>query len=114
MGNFEEEMREQLEEEIRKERNEEFNEIVDEYKVEFIDENVDDLIKEFITNNQNEFNEFLSNEIIDDERNYEYWVEVFCKEMKENEFNNYCDECYSDYEDVRATERSIINDIQKM
>ena len=59
-------------------------------------------------------NEFLKNEIIDNERDLEYWIEVFCKEVKEEEFNNYCNECFNENEDVKATERSIINDIQKM
>ena len=94
MGNFEEE----------------FNE-VDEYRAEFIDENIEDLKKEFIINNQNEFNEFLKNEIIDNERDLEYWIEVFCQEVKEEEFNDYVSEEFFNNEDVKATERSIINDL---
>jgi len=108
--NFEE-MKEQ---EIRKERNEEFFEDVNEYKVEFISENIEDLKKEFVENNQSEFNEFLKNEIIDDDRDLEYWTEVFCQEIKEDEFDDYCNESYNDYEDIRATERSLINDLCKM
>jgi len=75
-------------------------------KDEWVSENLKELMGEFIEDNTPEFNNFLENEIIDDERNIEYWTEVFCKEEKEDEFNDFCNDRFKDNDDIEKTNRS--------
>ena len=83
----------------------------EEVKEEFINENIDSLINDFIKVIENEFNEFLDNCIIDEDRDLEYWKEIFCKEEREEEFNDFCNDCFNEYQDEIETRRSLINDI---
>jgi uncharacterized cupredoxin-like copper-binding protein len=62
---------------------------------EFMSNNKEDLYDDFIIENQKEFNEMLKQEIIDEDRDIDYWKEVFCREEKEQEFLDYCEEEYN-------------------
>jgi bifunctional DNase/RNase len=65
-------------------------------------ENHKNLMYEFLDDNAEEFNIFLEDVIIDEERDVEYWTEVFCKEEMAEEFNDFVDCSYNEYEDVRG------------
>ena len=88
-------------------------EFIDEEKNEFIDENKEELKEEFIEKNIKEFDEFIKNCIIDEDRDFFYWKEIFCNEEKEEEFNDYVDDSFRDYREDIETKNSIRNDIQK-
>jgi hypothetical protein len=81
----------------------------DEGLYEFISDNEKDLYDEFIKAHKGEFDEMLKEEIIDEERDMDYWREVFCKEEMEQEFRDYCEDEYNNLLDVEETDRSYRN-----
>jgi len=80
---------------------------------EFIDEHKEDLKDEFIEKNKNDFDEFIKNCILDEDRDIFYWKEIFCNEENEEEFLNYINDSFGDYLDEIKTRNSLIRDLQK-
>lgn len=68
-------------------------------KHEWFSDNIKELMNDFIEDNKNEFNDFLKNELIDDIRDLKYWIEVFCREVKEEEFNDFVNEEFGRWRD---------------
>lgn len=75
-------------------------------------ENTKELREDFIKEHQKEFDEMLSNNIIDDTFDIDYWKESFCEEM-EQEFYDYCEDSYNNYCDIVETENSILRAIDR-
>lgn len=87
--------------ELENERiNEIANEVEDGYYSDWLSDNIKDLKEEFIKDNKAEFDEMLKQEIIDEDRDMDYWKDVFCKEEMEEEFLDYCKEEYNVYRDI--------------
>ena len=80
----------------------------------FIYENEEDLKAEFTEKNKKEFDNFIKNCIIDEERDIFYWIEIFCNEENEEEFKDYLNDSFKDYKEDIETKNSLINDIQKI
>lgn len=87
--------------------NEWVNETGEGIKDEWKRENIKDLMNEFVEDNQAEFNIFLENCFIDEERDLNYWIEIFCKEEQEEEFNNYVEDSFKDSCDIEETRKSL-------
>jgi hypothetical protein len=81
-------------------RAEELREQSDGFYQSWLSDNIEDLKEEFIKDNIAEFNNFLEQEIIDDERDIEYWKDTFCKEENDEDFDNYCRDEFRLYEEV--------------
>ena len=77
--------------------------------MDFISEHKEDLYDEFIKSHESEFKEMLKQEIIDEERDLNYWKDIFCKEEMEEDFNNYCEQEYNNLLDVIQTDNSYRN-----
>lgn len=81
----------------------------DEGLYDFISDNKNDLYDDFIKAHKVEFDEMLKQEIIDEDRDMDYWREVFCKEEMEQDFIDYCEDEYNSYIDKIQTDNSYKN-----
>jgi hypothetical protein len=72
----------------------------------YVGEHKKELIEDFISENLNEFNEFMKNEIVDEDRDFDYWKMQFCEE-NEDEFNDYCKRAFEETQAVEETNRSL-------
>jgi hypothetical protein len=85
---------------IAEERAREYaDEVRDGFYHSWLSDNITDLREDFIKDNKAEFNEMLEKEIIDEDRDIDYWKEVFCNEEMEQDFIDFCKERYGEYRD---------------
>ena len=59
----------------------------------WITEHNQELREGFVSENLNEFNEFMQEEIVDEDRTFDYWKMQFCEENEED-FNEFCERAF--------------------
>ena len=73
----------------------------------FITDN--NLIEDYVGEHLIEFTEFIQEEIVDEVRTFDYWKQAFCEE-NENDFEDFCEQAFTNSLAILETERSLIKD----